>query len=144
MPRRDNGKETGVPVLKGLPGHYWIGFTFSEWDLYQRFLGGFEDHSYGLYANADQMIFQEAPGSDQGLYLFLASGYYPQKSISIVPFQVNAGLNYKGLFPGRNNDRTMLHLSMAISAEITRAACTCREGISPNRKRFLKLGIGFR
>ena len=105
---RDNGK-TGVPVLKGLPGHYWIGFTFSEWDLYQRFLGGFEDHSYGFYANADQMIFQEAPGSDQGLYLFLASGYYPQKSISIVPFQVNAGLNYKGLFPGRNNDRTMLH-----------------------------------
>lgn len=26
-----------------------------------------------------------------------------------MPFQLNAGLNYKGLFPGRTKDRTMLH-----------------------------------
>ena len=41
--------------------------------------------------------------------MFVASGYYPQTDISIVPFQVNIGLNYKGLFPERNDDRTMLH-----------------------------------
>jgi porin len=96
-------------VLKALPGHYWVGFTYSGWDFYRRFLGGFEDHSYGFYAHADQMIYEEVPGSDQGLYVFVASGYYPQTSISIVPFQLNVGLNYKGLFPTRNNDRTMLH-----------------------------------
>ena len=55
------------------------------------------------------MVTQEAPGSDQGLYIFLASGYYPQKEISIVPFQVNFGLHYKGLFPTRGDDRTVLH-----------------------------------
>jgi porin len=55
------------------------------------------------------MIYQEAPGSDEGLVVFVASGYYPQKEISIVPFQVNIGLNYKGLFPGRDADRTVLH-----------------------------------
>jgi porin len=96
-------------VLKGLPGHYWIGFTYSEWDLYPRFGGGFEDHSYGFYANVDQMIYQETPGSDQGLTAFVASGYYPQREISIVPFQVNVGLNYQGLFPSRDRDHTMLH-----------------------------------
>jgi porin len=96
-------------VLKGLPGHYWIGFTYSKWDLYPRFAGGFEDHSYGFYANADQMIYQEAPGSDQGLTAFVAAGYYPQREIAIVPFQVNIGLNYKGLFPSRDRDRTILH-----------------------------------
>jgi porin len=104
-----DGKSAVTTELKGLPGHYWLGFTYSEWDLYPRFEGGFEDHSYGFYAHADQMLFQEEPGSDQGLYAFVASGYYPQDDISIVPFQFNAGLNYKGLFPGRADDRTMLH-----------------------------------
>lgn len=104
-----DGKATATSVMKGMPGHYHIGMTFSQWDFYPRFGGGFEDHSYGFYAHADQMVYQEAPGSDQGLYVFFASGYYPQTEISIVPVQVNAGLHYKGLFPTRNNDRTMLH-----------------------------------
>jgi len=104
-----DGKGNAAPVMKGLPGHYWFGFTFSEWNLYQRFDGGFEDHSYGFYAHADQMVYQEAPGSDEGLVVWVASGYYPQTEISIVPVQLNTGLNYKGLFPRRNDDRTMLH-----------------------------------
>ncbi|PYI87285.1 MAG: carbohydrate porin [Verrucomicrobia bacterium] len=104
-----DGKGTAAPVLKGMPGHYHIGVTFSQWDFYPRFLGGFEDHSYGFYVHADQMVYQEAPGSDQGLCVFVASGYYPQSEISIVPFQVNVGLHYKGLFPGRDDDRTILH-----------------------------------
>jgi len=101
----------GVPafVMKGMPGHYQVGVTFSQWDFYPRFLGGFEDHSYGFYVHGDQMVYQEAPGSDQGLYVFIASGYYPQTEISIVPFQINVGLHYKGLFPGRDDDRTVLH-----------------------------------
>lgn len=96
-------------ATKGYPGHYWIGFTYSEWDLYPRFGGGFEDRSYGFYVHADQMVYQEAPGSDQGLTVFVASGYYPQTEIAIVPFQVNVGLNYQGLFAGRSRDHTMLH-----------------------------------
>ena len=104
-----DGKTAEAFVMKGLPGHYWIGFTYSEWDLYPRFAGGFKDRSYGFYAHADQMVYQEEPGSDQGLTAFVASGYYPQTDISIVPFQVNVGLNYKGLFPCRDRDHTMLH-----------------------------------
>jgi porin len=104
-----DGKGTAAPVLKGMPGHYHIGVTFSQWDFYPRFSGGFEDHSYGFYVHGDQMVYQETPGSDQGLYVFVASGYYPQTEISIVPFQGNAGLHYKGLFPRRDDDRTVLH-----------------------------------
>lgn len=117
-----DGKTAVAPVMKGMPGHYWLGVTYSEWDLYQRFDGGFEDHSYGFYAHADQMIYEEAPGSDEGLTAFVASGYYPQDEISIVPFQVNAGLNYKGLLPGRKADRTMLHFIYGdISREYARS-----------------------
>jgi porin len=104
-----DSKANQAIAMKGYPGHYWIGFTYSEWDLYPRFGGGFEDHSYGFYVHADQIVYQETPGSDQGLTVFVASGYYPQKEISIVPLQVNVGLNYKGLFPGRDRDHTMLH-----------------------------------
>lgn len=118
-----DGKDSAAPVKKGLPGHYWIGFTYSDWDFYQRFAGGFEDHSYGFYAHADQMFYQEMPGSEEGLYAFVASGYYPQKDIAIVPFQVNAGLNYKGLFPGRSKDRTMLNFIYGdISRDYARSA----------------------
>src|SRR6478672_13716892 len=87
-----DGKGTAPPVLKGMPGHYHFGVTFSQWDFYPRFSGGFEDHSYGFYVHGDQMVYQETPGSDQGLYVFVASGYYPQTEISIVPFQINVGL----------------------------------------------------
>jgi porin len=93
----------------GLPGHYHIGMTFSQWDFYPRFLGGFEDHSYGFYIHADQMVYQKPGSRDEGLYAFAASGYYPQTEIAIVPFQVNLGLHYQGLIPSRPGDRTILH-----------------------------------
>ncbi len=109
QPVRGADAKGGAPILRGLPGHYHFGVTFSQWDFYQRFGGGFEDHSYGFYLHADQMIYGETPGSEQGLVAFLASGYYPQTKISIVPFQVNLGLNYVGLFPTREKDHTMLH-----------------------------------
>jgi porin len=62
-----DNKNTSAVMEKGMPGHYWIGATYSNWDFYPRFSGGLEDHSYGFYAHADQMIYQETPSSDQGL-----------------------------------------------------------------------------
>lgn len=106
---RGGGKEEAATVMKGLPGHYHIGVTFSQWEYYARFNGGFENHSYGFYVHADQMLYQKAAGSEHGLYAFVASGYYPQRKIAIVPFQISAGLHYQGLFPGRTADRTVLH-----------------------------------
>jgi porin len=51
--------------------------------------------------------FQKKPASDQGLTVWAASGFYPQDNISIVPYQVNVGLIYKGLFAKREADRTI-------------------------------------
>ena len=50
------------------------------------------------------MIFQEAPGSDQGLTIWSALVFSPQQNIAKLPFQVNGGLAYKGLIPGRPDD----------------------------------------
>jgi porin len=56
------------------------------------------------------MVYQHEPGTDQGLVVWAATGYYPQETVSIVPFQANVGLVYRGLIPGRKHDQTMLGL----------------------------------
>jgi len=53
------------------------------------------------------MIFQEGPGSDQGLTLWSAFVLSSQQNISKLPFQVNGGVIYKGLIPTRDNDFTL-------------------------------------
>jgi porin len=105
--KRD-GKTVVESNMRGLPGHYWIGGSLSPWNGYSQF-GTAEKtrNSYGFYAHADQMVYQEAPGSEQGLTLFTAAGYYPQDNISIIPFQLNVGGFYSGLIPGRERDKTI-------------------------------------
>ncbi len=108
---KSDAKNVRAPEMKGMPGHYWIGGSYSPWKGYSQF-GKTEktSGSYGFYAHADQMVFQETPGSEQGLTLFVASGYYPQDNISIIPWQINVGAFYTGLIPGREKDKTIVGL----------------------------------
>ena len=54
------------------------------------------------------MVWQESPGSDQGLTLWSAFVLSPQQNISRLPFQVNSGIVYRGLVPERDEDIAML------------------------------------
>jgi porin len=93
---------------KDRPGHYWVGATYSPWKGFSQFgRPGKVADSYGFYVHGDQMVYQKKPGTDQGLTVWAASGFYPQANISIVPYQVNVGLFYKGLFAKRDDDRTI-------------------------------------
>lgn len=82
---------------------------FTGWKGYSQF-GRTEktQNSYGFWIHADQMVYRLKPGNDLGLIIWAASGYYPQESISIIPFQVNSGLVYKGLIATRDDDREIL------------------------------------
>jgi porin len=53
------------------------------------------------------MVFQESPGSAQGLTLWSAFVLSPQQNIAKLPFQVNGGMAYQGLIPGRDDDQTV-------------------------------------
>ncbi len=100
-----SAKEVTPPSdLKGLPGHYWFGAYWSPWEFPQFGTTATATNSYGFYWHADQMIFQEAPGSDQGLSLWSAFVLSPQQNIAKLPFQVNGGLIYRGLIPTRDDD----------------------------------------
>ncbi len=98
--------------MRGLPGHYWFGSYYSTWSSYPQFgsaqtAGG----AYGFYWHADQMVWQEAPGSDQGMTLWTAFVLSPQENISKLPFQWNAGAVYCGLFPSRDQDAAVFGLA---------------------------------
>lgn len=94
--------------MQGLPGHYWFGAYYSPWQFAQFGSTETASNSYGFYWHADQMVWQESPGSDQGLTLWSAFVLSPQQNISKLPFQVNSGIVYKGLVPARDHDITML------------------------------------
>lgn len=97
--------------MKGLPGHYWLGMYYSTWETRAFDSDELQDGKYGFYVHADQMVYQESPGSDQGLTLWTAAVYQPDERVNIIPFQINGGLVYKGLLPGREADSTILGLS---------------------------------
>lgn len=89
---------------KGLPGNYWFGAYYSQANYTQFLSDETANNSYGFYWHADQMLFQEEPGSDQGFTIWTAMVLSPQQNIAKLPFQANAGAFYKGLLPGRDED----------------------------------------
>ncbi len=104
------GKSTAKTVtsseMKGYPGHYWFGAYYSPWGFPQFGTTERASNSYGFYWHADQMVFQESPGSDQGITIWSAFVLSPQQNIAKLPFQVNGGAIYKGLIPTRDDDYT--------------------------------------
>ena len=103
---KSNGKAVVKSEMKGYQGHYWLGAYYSPWAFQQFGTTERASNSYGFYAHADQMIFQESPGSDQGITLWSALVFSPQQNIAKLPFQVNGGAIYKGLIPTRDDDYT--------------------------------------
>lgn len=57
----------------------------------------------GFYLSFDQMLFKENADDQQGLGTFFRYGYAPSKTNDLTNF-VSAGLQYQGLFDGRDDD----------------------------------------
>ncbi len=101
----------GAGAERGLPGHYWMGAYYSTWEYPQFGTTETTPNAHGFYWHADQMVFQEEAGSNQGLTLWTALVYSPQQNIAKVPFQWNAGTVYQGLLPSRDNDMAIFGLA---------------------------------
>ncbi len=97
--------------MHGLPGHYWFGAYYSTWQYAQFGTTDTAPNAYGFYWHADQTVYQESPGSDQGLTLWTAFVLSPQENIAKLPFQWNAGTVYQGLLPKRDNDSAIFGLA---------------------------------
>jgi len=115
---KDNGLfYVGEFHLKNLipdkPGTYKVGMfhhsgEFSSLNTPSRQQKG----SSGIYLIVDQLVFGESAENNQGLGTMFQMGYSPAES-SINDFYMAYGLNYKGLFPGRESDMTALAVAHA-------------------------------
>lgn len=119
-------------VMKGLPGHYWFGAYYSPWQFNQFESTNQATNSYGFYWHLDQMVYQEAPGSDQGLTIWSAFVLSPQQNIAKIPFEVNGGLAYKGLVPTRDNDETVFGIAYGQFSDQYAAATQAAGGGYPS------------
>lgn len=70
------------------------------------------DNHYGIYAIADQKLFNEKNDPDLGLGFFTQLGIAPQEG-SIFDYYASFGLHYTGLFGGRKEDNLGLALGHA-------------------------------
>ena len=89
----------------GRPGHFSVGINNVFFDIQDFNSDTTTDYFVRFYLQADQQVYHESPGSDQGLVLFLTLAYAQQQKVALVPLQASLGAIYTGLFPGRNNDR---------------------------------------
>ena len=92
-----------------LPGHYWIGSTYTPWKGFTQFLSPTKvGNSYGFYLHADQMLYRPSATGKANVSLWTAAAYYPQQNIAIVPIQINVGLVDQGRIHSRPDDKTFL------------------------------------
>jgi porin len=92
----------------GRPAHFYAGMNNAFWSLDKFNTNDTTNHLCRLYGHADWQVTAESADSDQGLTLFTAAGYTWQDQVAIMPLQITCGANYKGFFPGRDDDRTVL------------------------------------
>jgi porin len=93
-----------ITEMKGLPGHYWFGSYVALWDAPQFGSTQTSNSLYGFYWHADQMVYQESPGSGQGLTLWADFVLQPSENVNVIPYQLSGGVLYKGLIPQRDED----------------------------------------
>lgn len=88
-------------------GKYGVGF-WGQSGVFQQ-TGSTErprtySRNYGVYLMAEQWVYREREGDDQGMGVFLQLGWAPSDRNRATRY-VGAGFLYKGLFPGREDDR---------------------------------------
>lgn len=88
-----------TPTIYDRPAQLYVGVAHAEVD-YTKFSGGDANSSSRIYAHFDYQ-----PTED--LTLFAFGAYTSQDDLAMMPLQVSAGANYKGLIPGRDEDRTV-------------------------------------
>jgi len=96
------------PVLAGKQAHFFAGVnnTF-EMELPKFNSAGTTDRFTRFYAHGDYQVYRESDTTDEGLTLFATLAYTAQEAVAIIPLQSTLGANYKGLLPGRPDDRTV-------------------------------------
>lgn len=71
-----------------------------------------DDNHYGIYAIADQKLFNKKNDTDKGLGVFTQLGFSPHEGCDL-DYYASFGIHYTGLFGGRKDDNLGLALGHA-------------------------------
>ncbi len=101
-----------TPEIAGRPARFYVGLnqTFS-FELDEFNSSDTTDNLTRFFAHADYQVYRESADSDEGLSLFLTFAYNDQDEVAIIPVQSTFGAHYKGLLPGRPDDRTVFFMT---------------------------------
>jgi porin len=109
-------------LMGGRPGRVAVGgwYDTSRFTILDR-PAHEQNGNAGYWVLAEQMVHAESPGSRQGLTPFMALSAAPDDDVNVMPAFLVAGLVYRGLFPSRDDDTTVLGLAWgSFSDELAR------------------------
>ena len=90
-----------TPKIYGRDSRFFVG-AISSFRDFDNFDGeSSTDFLFRTYAYGEIEVIDN-------LKVFATASYADQDEVAVTPLQINAGLNYKGLIPGRKDDRTFL------------------------------------
>ncbi len=118
-----------------LPGNYKIGAYYDNSDApdFGAPLSGppvTMSGRSGIYLLADQMVYREAPGSERGLTLF-GVFVYADPDTAQLQYYWEAGLLYRGTFPGRDQDTIGLAVNQSRFSSQLIAAQNAQNAVMP-------------
>ena len=90
-----------TPEVFDRPARFYAGFADSVYSI-DTFDGGTDSNMFTFYGRAEVEV-------ADGLKLFAFGAYNAEDETAKIPLQLNAGANWKGLFPGREKDHTVFH-----------------------------------
>jgi porin len=103
QPEEDEKGE--VKAAEGLPGMAKVGIFGESGDREDFKDARQKDGNPGFYLSLEQMVYREPGTVDEGLTPWAVATFQPRQSINELPVFFGAGLVYKGLIPGRDEDR---------------------------------------
>ena len=131
------------PKFDERPAHFYLGTNMAFDDINQYNTTDDASKFVRFYGNADYQVYAESPGSDEGLVLFSTFAWTAQDEVAIMTTQSTFGANYKGLFPGRPDDRTVFFATYGDFSDAFAAEQVSNGGAEPDYEMVLELGHRF-
>ena len=126
--------------LAGKPARFFAGVnTTFGYDIAE-FGGGTTSRYTRFYAHGDVQVYRESETSDEGLTVFATFAYTAQDEVAIIPVQSTLGLHYKGLLPGRPEDRTVAFVTYGGFGDAYSDAQVLGGGSSVSNEMVFELG----
>ncbi len=104
----EDGKGMTSSAAATFPGEYRFGVYYSNFDYQDFDSEAVTRDNFGFYWFGQQQVWQERPGSEQGITLWATFTLSPQERIAQFPFTVGGGASWVGLVPGRDKDIALL------------------------------------